>query len=154
MRARILVVCLLSVALLLSVVPSANALYKSTDYYDRIAWTWKYYAPWTRTYNCLSYALGYRDRWIWPWTGRPTVEQCNTYMSKRGYKWVTKSGSPTIIAYGWRNSTRNEVDHFARVVNGTTTRAKWGSLEVMTSYSWSPYFSSSYGGTVAGYRPR
>jgi hypothetical protein len=150
---------LLAVALILPAAPAhAFALHYPASYYDRIAWTWQYYAPYSRTYNCLAYSLGITDRWVWPWgSGYPSALQVTEYMRGRGHPPCPRTGSPRIIAYGVPPSRYDPVrwgavDHFSKVIGPGATRAKWGSLEVMTSQSWSPYYRFSYGIPVAYYR--
>jgi hypothetical protein len=100
--------------------------------------------PATKT-NCLAYALGYDDRYIWPWFGMdPTVPQVDAFMYSVGYEPCSPAAGPNVIAYGvpW-----SDVNHFARVVSSTTIEAKWGQFEwPVLSRSWNPYLSVSRGG--------
>lgn len=144
-----LVTAVLSAALL---APStASALVRSNAWYNSWAWTWSYYSAATSRYNCLAYSLGYTDRWIWPWLYNPSAWEVDNFMNIMGYHAVSRSGSPTIIAYA-RNGNMNAIGHFSRVISSSATRAKWGSLECMTSYSWSPYYWDTYGPSVRFYR--
>jgi len=140
----------LFIALILVVLTAAAyALVYDKSYYDRIAWTWEYYAPASTSYNCLGYATG-SYYWEWPWSGYPTRDAVNFYLGSRyGYQVCYPPYQPRIIAYGTYN---NAVEHFSRCLNSTTTRAKWGQLEVMTSYSWDPYYPEPYGSTIERYR--
>ena len=117
--------------------PAAYALYYSPSYYDKIAWTWEEVGPYTSTYNCLAYALGHTDRWIWPWgSSNPTDSEVDNYMAYLGYSnasWGTPY-TPEIVSYG----TSSEVVHFSKAFT-VYSIAKWGSLELMKSYSWNPY---------------
>lgn len=136
-RAKILFLAVTLLVLTLVVSPTANALYYSPSYYDKIAWTWEEAGLYTTTYNCLAYALGYTDRWIWPWgSSNPTESEVDDYMGFRGYSnapWGTFY-SPEIVSYG----TSAEIVHFSKAFNYYSI-AKWGSLELMRSESWNPY---------------
>ncbi|MFZ5641752.1 MAG: DUF7689 domain-containing protein [Bacillota bacterium] len=72
--------------------------------------------------------------------------KCLTYLSNKGYS--KDNIFPTIISYG----TASSITHFSKVVDSTVTRAKWGHLERLTSGSWDPYYTSSYGHPVSKYR--
>ncbi len=152
---KILIVCVIICSLFLVTTP-VYALYQSTSFYNSIAWTWQYYATGSWNNNCLGYALGY-TWWEWPWGGRnPSNSEVNSYMASKGYARQPSGStgySTRVISYG----TSSAVDHFARNVGsgGTwtsgTSRAKWGHLEIMTSYSHDPYYTSSYGHIVSKY---
>lgn len=142
---------LLSLALILTAMAtSAYALTYPDSFYDSIAWTWwynpTYDGPATSSYNCLGYATG-SMYWEWPWGGRnPSDYEVTTYLSNKGYS--KDNIFPTIISYG----TASSITHFSKVVDSTVTRAKWGHLERLTSGSWDPYYTSSYGHPVSKYR--
>lgn len=134
----------------------AQALVYPPAFYNTIAWTWSYNAPATSKYNCLAYALGYTDRWIWPWIGKVSSGQVNMTMALYGKKPCTASQKPTIICYG---VSPLDVRHFSRTISSSATRAKWGQLERMNSASWHPYFLNSpspqtaYGTPLSYYKP-
>lgn len=157
MGRRLVVVALLVAVMVFGAVAPAHALHWETSRYYTLAWSWEYYGPYDPDYNCLAYALGVDDRWIWPWHGDPSALEINRYMTERGHPPTSASSSPRIIAYA-KPQTRSEpsraraIDHFSRIIDAGTTRAKWGTLEIMTSYSWSPYYASSYGLPATYYR--
>ncbi|XID91657.1 hypothetical protein ACF3MZ_24630 [Paenibacillaceae bacterium WGS1546] len=105
--------------------------------------------------HCLAYALGLTTTWLWPWKNSsnveiyPTVSQVDTYMESIGYT-KTSSSDAKVIAYGSTNS----VVHFAKKSGSSTSIAKWGSLEVMSSSGLSPYNAApgGYGPAVAYYK--
>lgn len=148
---RKLAILILTLMTIATISTPASALVYPNSYYDRIAWTWEYSAPNTETYNCLAYALGYTTIWVWPWgTTNPTSSQANSFMAGAGYRnvgWGYPINNPLIISYG----SSSEVVHFSKV-SGYNSIAKWGSLELMKSYSLNPYNNGGgYGPPVTTY---
>ncbi|TGE35016.1 hypothetical protein E4K67_27570 [Desulfosporosinus fructosivorans] len=148
-----LAIVILSLMTVATVATPASALVKPNSFYDAVAWTWEYNAPATSTYNCLAYALGYTDRWMWAWgASNPTSSQVNYYMDLvGGYRNVgygTPINNPLIISYG----SSSAVVHFSKVTGSGITTAKWGELERMKSYSLNPYNpGGGYGPAVTTY---
>ena len=138
----VVLICVFSTAAL------AHHTYLTHAQNDAIANNWTKYSDYTSTYNCLAYAILDPDHWEWPWgASNPTYSQVTTYMTNKGYSTIYgPPWLPDIIAYG---STSN-VTHFSigNISTSHPSRAKWGSLEVMTSNSMDPYYSSSYGPVV------
>lgn len=132
----------------------ASAATSTTAQRNAISWTWTYNAPGYENYNCLAYALGYTDRWIWPSSWGPYADlgtEVDPYLYSRGHPWCSKTSGPRIIAYG---KVSSNILHFSRILTSTTCRAKWGRLERFNHGSWSPYYmtASSYGVPMAYYR--
>ncbi len=142
-----IIILLLLLVFTSTVVTAEPYLLESKEFYDSIAWTWEYYDTFSPTYNCLAYAMDVTNMWIWPWNESPTSAEVTVYLSKRGYAVNSGPYMPKIISYG----TAYEITHFAKVIDGNTTRAKWGGYELMTSYSWDPYVGP---GCYRGYGPR
>lgn len=146
----------LLVALLITLLCSgtALALVHPNSWYDARCWTWQYNAPATGTYNCLAYALGITNQWVWPWgNSLPTSSQVDDYLAlwgATGYNWGYQI-QPRIISYG----TSSAVTHFSSVpTNANYCIAKWGGLERFTHYAWDPYYANddSYGYPVRCYQ--
>ncbi|GIP08720.1 MAG: hypothetical protein E7L01_06885 [Paenibacillus macerans] len=117
---------------------SAYALYYSKEFYDAIAYNYTEIGPVSTTYNCLSYALGYTDRWLWPWGETATTSQVDSFLKLYGYKGNTFGyvyATPGIIAYG---PSTNNINHFAKATQAYVAKSKWGSLELMQT-TWDPY---------------
>jgi hypothetical protein len=69
----------------------------------------------TRTYNCLAWALGITNAWVWPWGGRlATPAEMTTYLRGRGY--VPQFGGP-LATYG-----PGYLSHAARFTNAWTSK--------------------------------
>ena len=119
---------------------SVYALYLDESEYDKIAWTWEEYAPYDFDYNCLAYAIGDTDTWHWPSDNETcTLNEARVYLASYGYDYSYSASNPTILYYG---QSTDLIDHFAKKVGTSTSRAKWGMLEVMTSYSLDPYYDN------------
>lgn len=147
---RILLVLVIMLFITISVSASTDLFYPE-EYYNQTAWTWEYYDTYSPSYNCLAYVFGVTNMWIWPWGGEnPTSLEVTLYMNRQGYQFYEGPYLPKIVSYG----TATEIDHFAKIINGTTTRSKWGPLEVMTSYSWDPYTGcrEGYGNRMLTYK--
>lgn len=142
----------LVLCLSLSMAVSAYALLYDRSFYDKIAWTWQEYASWDPDYNCLAYSIGLTNAWLWPTSEERNATQNETrlFMASYGYGFTTSN--PTILAYG---PSSDSIDHFSRKIDSSTSRAKWGALEVMTSYSLDPYYDnddSYYSLLYGGYK--
>ncbi|QQZ62916.1 hypothetical protein JI735_10555 [Paenibacillus sonchi] len=111
-----------------------------------------YLAAATDAYNCLGYALGDTNHWVWPWGGsNPTLQQANNYMTSQMYNPYPYSSTPSnvkIIAYG--TSTSN-ITHFSRVADANYSNAKWGGWERLQSLGWDPYSNYVYGSALQKY---
>jgi hypothetical protein len=131
------------------------AIYKSGSLcapvsdYAGVVKQFKKIGNYTRTYNCLAYALGITYSWVWPWgEDCPTLSQLNTYMESQGYVSVEQYQSNCIVAYGF---SRSEITHFSKVVAGTVT-AKCGAWELMEHNEYDAYFANGgYGSPQAFY---
>ncbi|MFZ5354509.1 MAG: DUF7689 domain-containing protein [Bacillota bacterium] len=64
-----------------------------------MAWTWEYHAPFDLSYNCLAYALGVTNMWIWPFDAYPTSSEVTLYMNRRGYTVNSGPYGPKMIEY-------------------------------------------------------
>ncbi|SEF83745.1 hypothetical protein SAMN02799616_01167 [Paenibacillus sp. UNC499MF] len=103
-------------------------------------------------YNCLAYVLGVTTATIWPWGGsNPSASEMTSVLNQFGYSSTNNgppSNPPKLIVYG----TLNNVGHIAKVTSSTSTASKWGPLEIVDTYSLSPYNSSpGYGPAVQYY---
>ena len=118
---------------------------------NAISWTWTYNAPGTSVYNCLAYAMGYTDRWLWPlsWGSSPSLLTVTTWMSGQGYTYSsTKQSTSKIVVYGYNSA----VTHFSKITSSSTCRAKWGACERFNHGSLGPYYANSVSyGLVYGY---
>lgn len=140
-RRDIMKKCLsLSLIILVLISSTSFSLYYSPSYYDGIAYNWTYSATYTTNYNCLAYALGYTDRWVWPFSEAfpPTLSNTTTYLLGLGY---TQGGS-SIVAYG---TSLTNITHFSKITNFNACEAKWGSLERFTHVGLDPYKPTPYG---------
>lgn len=104
-------------------------------------------------YNCLAYARGDTNNWIWPWgSSNPTLQQANNYMISKMYNpypYSSGASNVKVIAYG--TSTSN-VTHFSKAEGTSYSNAKWGQLERLQSLGWDPYTSSVYGSALQIYK--
>lgn len=93
-----------------------------------------YLAAATPNYNCLGYALGDTNNWVWPWGGsNPTLQQANNYMTSQMYNpypYSSGASNVKIIAYG---TSTNNVTHFSKAEGTNYSNAKWGKLERIQS---------------------
>ncbi len=138
---KVLIISLAALMLLALSVRVEAQLCVPSSTYDALSWTWQYYGPCSTTYNCLSYALGVTNTWIWPWgSSNPTDSQVTSYLSTKGY--VTSGSTAKIISY-WKNS---RITHFSKIISSSTCLAKCGQLNILKHFSWDPYKASgSYG---------
>lgn len=100
----------------------------------------------TPNYNCLAYAIGNYSSWVWPWApDNPSNSQVDTYLSSKGFKKSADINSTDVAAYeiiSYGTSSSN-ITHFSRVAAGGYSNAKWGQRELLQSYGWDPYKSTS-----------
>lgn len=113
---------------------------------NQIAWQWSYYTRGYYENNCLAYALGSNTQWIWPWGSRANLNDATRYLTSVGYNCSYIPGAtPRITIY----AKNGEVQHFARVIGPSSTRAKWGHYEVFSHNTYDPYTNVLYGSWVA-----
>jgi hypothetical protein len=145
---KLLVVAILCMTMLwgtmaLALTPSDTT---TTAQRNAIAKNWAYIERGYADYNCLAWALGVTNIWVWPWTGNPSLAQVNTYMSNLGYTASDGSISCDIYAYG----TTSAVVHFARGRGAGPLAipidAKWGSCELFSHTTTNPYYTVAEGG--------
>ena len=127
----------------------SGSLYAPVSGYAGFVKQFEKIGNWTSTYNCLAYAIGVTDSWVWPWVyDCPTLSQLDTYMNSQGYVRVSQYQSNCIVAYGFSSS---EITHFSKVVAGTVT-AKCGAWELMEHNEYDAYFANGdYGSPQAFY---
>ncbi len=116
---------------------------------NAIAYNWTYYTLGWYENNCLAYAVGVTDRWIWPWgSAKPTIAQVTTYMYTWGYM-PNAVAAKRVYCYG----SSSAVTHFSKNISVTSTqiRAKWGHCEIFTHSTSNPYTSYAYGPRVFTY---
>lgn len=147
-------ICALVVVLALLVPQVALAATTTPAQRNAISWTWTYNAPGTDTYNCLAYALGYTNSWIWPlsWGNSPSLTTVTAWMNGWPGKTYnsTKQSTSKIVVYG-RNSA---VTHFSKITGSSTCCAKWGRAERFNHGSLGPYYNTtaSYGAIYGYYK--
>jgi hypothetical protein len=136
------------------IVPSvALAATTTTAQRDATSWTWTYNAAGTSNYNCLAYAMGYTDRWLWPiaWGSSPSLNTVTSWMNVQGYTYNgSRQSTSKIVVYGYNNA----VTHFSKITGSTTCRAKWGQCERFDHGSLAPYYytAQSYGAVYGYYK--
>jgi len=131
------------------------AVYKSLSLYGPVSGyagfvkQFKKIGNYTNLYNCLAYALGITNYWVWPWgTDCPSLSQVDDYMVSNGYTRVSQYQSNCIVAYGL---TSSQITHFSKVVADTVT-AKCGGWELMEHKEYDAYFAEGdYGSPQAFY---
>jgi hypothetical protein len=98
----------------------------------------------TTRYNCLAWALGYTDRWIWPWgSANASPSQMSSFLHRYGYS----LGTPRYIGtYG----TTAGIGHAARFYVSSPS-SKLGGLWLIT-HLWAELNGGSYGNLVQSYR--
>lgn len=102
----------------------------------------------TQNYNCLAYAIGITNTWVWPWgTRNPSLSETTTYLETLGYERANTYSANCIVAYG--TSTSN-ITHFSKVSGGVVV-AKCGSLELLQHTTYQAYYTDSYGSAQAFY---
>jgi len=127
---------------------SKNSNYPLMEDYSNLTYDFKKIGNYTDTYNCLAYALGITNDWVWEWWwGNPTLAQVDSYMSSQGYTKIPYITSNCVVAYG----TEASVGHFSKNSSGIAT-AKLGSYELVEHISAYAYYSqSTYGNPIAYY---
>lgn len=126
------------------------SLSSTTAIRNTIANNWEYYARGYRDYNCLAYALGYTDQWMWPWGDRnPTESEVKSYLRSYGYSITTNKSSFTelsakkkIIVYSVNG---NGITHFSKKYGSEGIVAKWGQYEIFTGNKYASYTNNLYG---------
>lgn len=101
----------------------------------------------TTRYNCLAWALGRTDRWIWPWSGLPTLAQFTAYLRNFGYA----TGTPAAAAaYGKAAGSTYAIGHIARFWVGAPS-SKLGSY-LLIHHTWGGLNGGTYGSLRQYYR--
>lgn len=149
MRGRAVLIAVCAAVTTLVFATTAFALVNPSSWYTYYApGGWTYNAPNTRAYNCMAYALGYTNRWIWPdWAGLYVTDAEMEIEMEVWGRYPTTSASAKMITYGYVGDVR----HVGKVTAGSTTMAKWGQLERFSHPSRTPYRidssdSLTYGG--------
>lgn len=149
---RLTIVIALVVSVMLTVSPAfalTNSAQTTTAQRNAIAYNWTYYARGWYENNCLAYAIGVTDRWIWPWgSSNPTLTQVTTYMSTQGYM-ANAVAAKRVYCYG----SPSAVTHFSKniSVSSSQVRAKWGHCEIFNHSTNNPYKPTPYGPYVYAY---
>ena len=96
------------------------------------------------TYNCLAWALGITDRWVWPWgTRQPLVAEFSQWLALHGYVVGTPAAA---IAYG----PLFEVGHIGRYYDIYPTSKLGAGL--LISHTWGGLEWGIYGDAQQAYR--
>lgn len=101
----------------------------------------------TPRYNCLAWALGYTDRWVWPWqTSLPSVSAMSAYIRQWGYV----PGSPAAAAvYG---TAASSIGHIGRFHVSSPTSKCGASL--LITHLWGQLNYGTYGSVRQSYARR
>jgi hypothetical protein len=90
----------------------------------------------TNRYNCLSYVLGIKNKWIWLDSAgySEDLEGAIEFLQSRGFSPTNgyfKKGAKKIVVYGNKNK-RGEwiVQHFAKQIRKGLYKAKRGNCEL------------------------
>lgn len=114
-----------------------------------IANNWILWGQGDDRYNCLAYALGITDRWVWPWLNNPSKKTVKKYLENKGYVVSTSASLLSNISDNRRKivaySNGDGITHFARAYTAKTIVAKWGSLEVFYGNKYASYTNNVYG---------
>lgn len=94
-------------------------------------------------YNCISWALGYTDRWIWP---GPTLQQFDALYRKFGF---VRAGNGAIAAWGQSTSAMTH-GCVAGSLHGPRWESKCGS-DLRIQHGLNELVGASYGRVVAFY---
>jgi hypothetical protein len=142
----VIVVCLATI--------TSNALTPSqttsTDLRNKIAKNWRYSSRGYAEQNCLAYALGKGNVWVWPWgSSNPTKSQSQDYLKSQGYKNFYNSvpplAAPFVVAY----AKNGRITHFLKVTKSGSGSfayyAKWGKCEIFSHNGYDPYTNYAYG---------
>lgn len=74
------------------------------------------YRPPYTWYNCLAWALGITNRWVWPWGSRNATDaEMTAFLQRQGY---ARGSNGTLVSYGFSASS---VGHVARYYSSS-----WG----------------------------
>lgn len=95
----------------------------------------------TRDYNCMAYALGVTDQWMWPWSvGYPDYEPIYRYFNKLGwenrpgYTYTVVSETPVeypqLLFYSGHVAVVTKWDEEG---NADEIVSKWGASELIRS---------------------
>ena len=117
------------------------------------------------TYNCLSYAVGVNDCWLWPWAQNPTQTELDLFMARtamygsrpgNAYE-VSAIFGADVIYYSDCDWGTGGDGHFARVMAWdsigipTVIQSKWGQCELIQSTGYSPFSSGTFYGNPKRY---
>lgn len=127
----------------------SGSLYASVSDYAGFVKQFKKIGNYTDLYNCLAYAIGITNSWVWPWgLSCPSLSQLDVFMESEGYMRVSQYQSNCVVAYGLSSS---QITHFSKVVADTVT-AKCGGWELMEHNEYDAYFAAGdYGSPQAFY---
>jgi hypothetical protein len=138
---------------------SENSNIPYTTVYSNLTYTFKYLSSWSANYNCLAYALGITNQYIWPWeTETPLASEVSTFFTynanydDRGIKTAKYYTGHTYTQYASTANgriafytTNGRANHFS-VIDGIGCKAKMGQLERVSHDMLDAYYSySSYG---------
>ena len=101
----------------------------------------------TPRYNCLAWALGYTDRWVWPWQPNlPGLPAMSTYIRRWGYV----PGQPAAaVVYG---ATASAIGHIGRFwVNQPSSKC---GQSLMITHGWAELNYGIYGSNRQSYGRR
>ena len=113
-----------------------------TSEYDALCKNYTYAGPADSSYNCLAYALGNTNSWIWPWgSSKPTDAQVTTFLSSLyGYTKASLAYQPVIMSHGTSTSS---IAHFSKA-SGSNSYSKFGAYELFYHQGWN-VFRGNYG---------
>lgn len=113
------------------------------SYWDTQCSSWSYAGPCDDNYNCLAFAIGITDHWVWPWGGaNPFEYQVTDYLATKGY--YTTGTNPKVISY---SPNGIYIVHFSHVTTIYSCKAKCGKAQLLDHYSWAPYYPNSVYGS-------
>ena len=109
----------------------------------------------TKTYNCIAWSLGIKDRWVWP---GGTVNDFDRLYGEKGYKRVQKldyrrqENVDKIVLYAKKGKDgKIEATHAARQLSDGSWSSKLGQLPLIRHLSPNDLNGPSYGTPVAVY---
>jgi len=98
----------------------------------------------TPVYNCLAWALGYTDRWVWPWgSNEPLLSVFNSWIAGHGYVVGTPAAAASYGPLGY-------VGHISRFWVDRPS-SKLGAYLLIT-HTWAGISGGTYGGIRQYYR--